>query len=396
MKTIISTILVVFLLLQTCSCIQIVDNGYHPTWQESESATGQGERLPVFPESLVYPVWSQAVATAREFFLLKDAVVDVSERTYSYAEMAEDLAVLKDRYSSVFDYYSIGRSVAGREIYVARVGDPNAEQQIVVSAGIHGREYLTPLLAMKQIEFLLAYAEQGTCGALSYATMLQELCFYIIPMSNPDGIMLSQEGIGSISDRSLYDKIYSVYYKDYEEKYTKQTDINEYLKIWKSNANAVDLNRNFDAGWSAVDTGIDRPSHKNYKGRYAASEPETQALAQLVNGLSNVRAVLCIHSQGEVLYWNCGQEGDLRAETLRFTEMLAARTGYEIRPEENRDASFSDWCALEKGLIAVTVETGVGTCPLDISQFSTIWADNFDLLMRSAAYFLESPQMAEA
>ena len=78
----------------------------------------------------------------------------------------------------------------------------------------------------------------------------------------------------------------------------------------------------------------------------------------------------------------------MRSETLAFTQMLASRTGYEIRPEQNNDASFSDWCALEKGLIAVTVETGLGACPLEISQFSTIWADHFDLLVRSAAYFI--------
>ena len=389
MKRFVIACLTVVLLLQTCSCIQIVDGGYHP--DRTETVTQHTDRTPAFPESLVYPAWSDAAATAASFLALTDAVVDVSKREYTYAEMVEDLAILKSRYASLLDYYSIGKSVVGRELYVARVGNPEAEQQIVVSAGIHGREYLTPLLAMKQIEFLLAYSHQGALESHAYATLLEAFCFYIIPMSNPDGIMLSQEGIGSVSDRSLYDKIYSVYYKDYQEKYTKQTDINEYLKIWKSNANAVDLNRNFDAGWAGVDTGIKRPSHKNYKGSYAASEPETKALTALVEGLSDVRAVLCIHSQGEVLYWNCGQEGELRAETLRFTEMIAGRTGYQIIAEQNNDASFSDFCALEKGLIAVTVETGLGSCPLEISQFAGIWEDNFDLLVRSAAYFASAP-----
>ena len=391
MKRIVTAILITVLLLQTCSCIRVVDGGYRPGWQQSESATQYAESSPTFSEIPFYPAWSKDTATAKAFLSLKDAVVDVSEREYSYGEMAEDLAVLKSRYPTLMDYYSIGKSVVGRELYVARVGNPNAKQQILVSAGIHGREYLTPLLAMKQIEFLLAYHESGVCGTVTYATLLEAFCFYVVPMSNPDGIMLAQEGIRSVSDRSLYDKLYAVYHKDYEGKYTQQTDINEYFKIWKSNANAVDLNRNFDAGWDDVDTGMQRPSHKNYKGSSAASEPETQALATLVNSLPNIRAVLCIHSQGEVLYWNCGQEAVLRDQTLRFTEMLAARTGYEIRPEQNNDASFSDWCALKKGLIAVTVETGLGTCPLDISQFSTIWADHYDLLVRSAVYFSAEP-----
>ena len=387
MKRAVTALLITVLLLQTCSCIQIVDGGYHPSF--TEGTTTQAERVPTFPERLIYPAWNSAAETAKAFLSMQGAVVDASEREYSYAEMVEDLAILKSRYSAVLDCYSIGKSVAGREIYVARVGNPDAEQQIVVSAGIHGREYLTPLLAMKQLEFLLAYYETGVSGALSYEDLLEQICFYFVPMSNPDGIMLSQEGIGSISDRSLYDKIYSVYYKDFEEKYTKQTDINEYLKIWKSNANAVDLNRNFDAGWSKVDTGIDRPSHKNYKGGAAASEPETQATAALTESLSNPVAVLCIHSQGEVIYWNCGQENSLLDATLKFVEALSDRTGYEIITERNNDASFSDWCALKKDLIAVTLETGLGFCPLDLDKFEPMWKDNFDLLPLTAAYFFK-------
>lgn len=389
MKRTVTVILLLILMLNTCSCIQIVDGGYRPDLMGSEeqSTLSNPDRTPCFPETLVYPAWNGAAATASAFFALPDAVIDVSRREYSYAEMVEDLAVLKSRYPTLMDYYSIGKSVMGRELYVARIGNPDAKKQILVSAGIHGREYLTPILAMKQIEFMLAYHDVGYCETQAYATLLEAFCFYIVPMTNPDGIMLSQEGIGSVSDRSLYDKIYAVYHKDFEAGYTKQTNIDEYLKIWKSNANAVDLNRNFDALWESVDTGMNRPSHKNYKGDVAASEPETRAMSALTESLPNLCAVLCIHSQGEVLYWNCGQEGTLRDETLRFTRMIAARNGYEIRPEQNNDASFSDWCALERGLVAVTVETGLGACPLEIAQLSTIWEENFDLLVRSAAYF---------
>ena len=155
MKRAVTALLIAVLLLQTCSCIQIVDGGYHPA--ATEDTTTQTNRVPTFPESLVYPAWGNAEGTAKAFLDLQGAVVDASEREYSYAEMTEDLAILKSRYPSLMEYYSIGKTVVGRELYVARVGNPDAGQQIVVSAGIHGREYLTPLLAMKQLEFLLAY-----------------------------------------------------------------------------------------------------------------------------------------------------------------------------------------------------------------------------------------------
>ena len=150
----------------------------------------------------------------------------------------------------------------------------------------------------------------------------------------------------------------------------------------------MDLNRNFDALWEKY-YNYSLPSFAQYKGPSAASEPETQATAALTESLSNPVAVLCIHSQGEVIYWNCGQENSLLDATLKFVEALSDRTGYEIITERNNDASFSDWCALKKDLIAVTLETGLGFCPLDLDKFEPMWKDNFDLLPLTAAYFFK-------
>jgi hypothetical protein len=119
------------------------------------------------------------------------------------------------------------------------------------------------------------------------------------------------------------------------------------------------------------------------------SEPESRALAALTDSLKSLVAVLCIHSQGEVLYWDCGQPEPLHADTLRFTRAVAARNRYSVVYEVNNDASFSDWCALSRRLIAITVETGKGTCPLFIDKFTAIWFDNYDLLPLTAEYFVK-------
>ena len=301
--------------------------------------------------------------------------------------MVSDLAALKARYPAHLSYRSVGRSVAGRELYVAVLGNPDAPQQAVVSAGIHGREYLTPLLVMKQLEFYLHYYDVGDYRGTSYADLFENCCFYILPMCNPDGIMLSQTGIDSLRDEGLRATVRAVYEDDFRKGYTSQTDINEYLKYWKANANGVDLNRNFDALWEDYRMGEPEPCHKNYKGKAPMSEPETQALSALTDSLSGIVAVLCIHSQGEVLYWDCGQEGTLALTTRNFTTVIAERNGYQRIDEQNNDASYSDWCALERGLIAVTVETGKGTCPLFIDKFEAMWFDNFDLLPLTAQYF---------
>ena len=376
-------LLLVLALVTSCTACLPVNAPFGEQTTDSQAPTDTNSPLPVAPP----PVWQDADSAALAF-LQYNGIVDCSKREYSYTEMVSDLRALEKAFPSHFSYRSFGKTVAGRELYVAVLGNPQAERQILVSAGIHGREYLTPLLVMKQMEFYLTYYEAGSCGGSSYRALLDEICFYIIPMTNPDGIMLSQSGLSSLSDEALYKGIYATYYKDYQYEYTQQTSVNEYLKIWKANANGVDLNRNFDALWNEYD-GIKRPSHKNFKGPCPASEPETKALVALTESLSNIQAVLCIHSQGEVLYWNCGQEAELAARTRQFTNMISAQNGYRVVPDQNNDASFSDWCALKKGLIAVTVETGVDACPLPISQFPTIWEQNYELFAQSAAYFMK-------
>lgn len=390
MKRFLAAALALLLALFSSSCIRLKP-GYGaeepPTSPPTQSTQPPTEDTTSPTPDSVFPAWKDVSENAEHFLTdTQNAVVDCTKKEYSYLEMAEDLEQLCKKYPKHLSYSSIGRSVAGREIYVAVLGNPDAPRQILVSAGIHAREYLTPLLAMKQIEYMLAYLDTGDCNGFSYASILQKYCFYIVPMSNPDGIMLSQEGLASLTDTELSNGLISIYHKDFAAGLTTEPNVNEYLKYWKANAVGTDLNRNFDALWEQYDA-ISRPSMLRYKGPTPNSEPETRALIALTERLTNIQAVVCLHSQGEVVYWNCGQSAALSADTRAFASMITGRTGYRLIAEQNNDASYSDWCALKKDLIAVTVETGNGTCPLEIDQFDKIWKNNFDLLLLCAIYF---------
>ena len=385
MKRFFACLLILCILTHATACIVLEQVPAVNATDEKEQATTQPQTNT--PTASVSIPWSDHETTAELFLTAPNTIVDCSKRTYTYLEMTEDLAALQQQFPAHFSYRSFGRSVAGRELYVAILGNPNAEKQILVSAGIHGREYLTPLLVMKQIEYYLTYYDTGNHNGFTYASLFESYCFYIVPMTNPDGIMISQQGLSSLPNAVLIQNIMGICTGELnkvEESDTRE----ELLQIWKANANGVDLNRNFDA----LITGntVTAPSHKNYRGSAPESEPETRAMVELTESLPNIQAVLCIHSQGEVLYWNCGQDNQNRTlynKTRAFTEMLALRNGYRVVYEQNNDASFSDWCALDQGLIAVTVETGYGSCPLEIDQLYTIWQDNFDLLTLSAIYF---------
>lgn len=315
-------------------------------------------------------------------FTLGD-IVDTSKAEYTYEELESDLFELQSKYPNLLRVASAGKSLDGREIYYADLGDPEAERSVMINAGIHGREYLTPLLLMKQLEYHLENYEKRDQTRKSFAEVFSGVLIRIVPMINPDGITISQSGLSGIRSFVLKEKIESIYLSDRSkyESYKKYADIDEYLKYWKANARGVDLNRNFGIDyWSDMKTGIPQPSSQKYKGESPNSEPETQALIALTQSMKGLCASVSIHSQGEIIYWDCGQQGEVREATYKLCRAISEINGYEpFLTFETPDATYNDWCALELGVPSVNIETGVDKCPLPIGQFDTIWNQNLEL-----------------
>lgn len=369
-------LLAVCLLCTACIYAEIIP------LESVESSEEASSEAPSAVSPILGGIWTDEDALNAAALMMKHptgGVVDVSKADYSYSELAADLEFLAKIYPRYFAYASIGKSAAGREIYAGVLGDPNAPRQVVVTAAIHAREYMTAQLVMKQLEFYLANYTVGSYGGISYSTLFSDCCFYILPMVNPDGVMLAQEGIGSLPF-SMQLKLMEIMEREGE------TNVEDYFSTWKANANGVDLNRNYDALWEEYNK-TNQPSSSQYKGPAPESEPETAAVVSLFRSLSNVVCSLCIHSQGEVIYWNCGQSGSAAEATRAYAESVSDLNGYYVVPSQNNDASLSDWCELRLGVVSVTVETGNVACPLPIEQFPSIFLDNFLLWGMTALYF---------
>lgn len=72
----------------------------------------------------------------------------------------------------------------------------------------------------------------------------------------------------------------------------------------------VDINHNFDAGWSNVKSkelamGINFPSKTRYGGQEPESQPETIALTKFCRN-NIIHSAVAFHSQGEEIYWDFG------------------------------------------------------------------------------------------
>lgn len=136
---------------------------------------------------------------------------------YTYEEMQQDLAALQAEYPAFLQLHSAGKSVEGRDITEVILGNIESRFHILIQASMHAREYMNTILMMNQINDYLRqktgkYLENQSCkryassqdvyGIHTFSrdkkyihralNNIQDICFHIIPMVNPDGVTLCQ------------------------------------------------------------------------------------------------------------------------------------------------------------------------------------------------------------
>jgi len=313
-----------------------------------------------------------------------DPIVTVVEK-YSYDQMVQDLNTLRSRYGTHLQVNAIGTSLDGRTLYEAVLGNPNAPKHILIHGGIHAREYMTPLLVMKQLEYGVELYDTGTFHGEPFSSILSSVAVHFVPMVNPDGISLSQFGLDAIRSQELRQQIQQAYADDLAQGRTSAA-FDRYLVYWKTNGRGVDLNQNFPANWDLV-TASPVPSYGTYKGTSPLSEPESQALAGLMDARTWA-ATVSYHSMGNIIYWD--YEGNrVRQASGELTALIEASTGYRASGSSGH-GGFKDWTQIKEDPIpGVTIETGSVACPLPISEFIDIWNRNKMVWALVARYAME-------
>ncbi len=179
---------------------------------------------------------------------VENPIVKAVEK-YSYEQMEADIQSLEKRYGTAhMQVNTIGNSADGRKIYDIVIGNPNAGKHILIQGAIHAREYMNPLLMMKQIEDGLAFYDTGYYNGRKLSDLLNQVAVHFVPMANPDGVALSQFGLDAIHSAQLKETIQNAYASDMAAGRTT-LEFARYLERWKANARGVDLNHNFDARW---------------------------------------------------------------------------------------------------------------------------------------------------
>ena len=295
---------------------------------------------------------------------------------YTYGEFQRDMAALQNNAGTALRVDEIGQTVDGNKLYDFRVGNPAAERHLLVFGGIHAREYITAQLVMRQLVQLLS--DQSTNGSyenIAVRELLSNTEIHFIPMANPDGISISQLGLEGLHTEAVRETVRQIAAKD------GKALTESYLRQWKSNANGVDLNRNFDARWESYNDHLGHASANHYKGTAPECELESKALADLTRQFQ-FDATLSYHTQGEVIYWNFGQEGELKNMSLLLANRVSELTGYRLDGNFQAldTAGYKDWAISKLGIPSLTIEAGHGDNPVDPAQMDAIWRENRDVV----------------
>ena len=130
-------------------------------------------------------------------------VVNTTKHNYSFGEMQADLNILAQKYPDYLKVSSVGTSVDGRAIYQAIMGNPNAKHAIFIMGTIHGREWMNSWILMEQLEWCLDNWNSTAPNGETYRNVFNDCCIYLLPMVNPDGVEISQNGFDAINNEEL-------------------------------------------------------------------------------------------------------------------------------------------------------------------------------------------------
>lgn len=300
-------------------------------------------------------------------------IIDTNPVVYTYVDLEQDMCLLLQSFPDMLYVKDIGLTADSRRLWLFRIGSENASKKILIQAAMHGREYITSQLVVKQLrEFLQLYHQNKSYFGYSYNQLMGDTALYIIPMVNPDGISISQLGISGLQIPRMRRRV-----KDISQLEGRSLEESAYLQEWKANANGVDLNRNFDALWESYTAGPSHLASEGYKGTEAGCEAESQALIDLTLKEKFARTI-SYHACGECVYWYFGQEEPLETVSFDFAQRIGNTTGYYLYAnyEKLDPAGYKDWCIYQLNIPSLTVEVGRDTVPVPAEQFENIWVEN--------------------
>ncbi|XP_068619132.1 uncharacterized protein [Battus philenor] len=207
---------------------------------------------------------------------------------YNSEEINEYLDKLGEEYPELVTVINPTLSYEGRQIKYVRISTTRFEDLrkpvIIIDAGVHAREWITPPVALYIIHQLVVNIVDEN--------LTERLDWVIIPLANPDGYEFS------IAEDRMWRKTRSKAHEGAEE------------------CPGVDGNRNFAHYWGTSEASAN-PCTLIYEGPTAFSEPEIRVIRDVVlQNLNRASMYISLHSFGNMFLYAWGNNGTLPSNGL--------------------------------------------------------------------------------
>ncbi|MHA6531149.1 M14 family zinc carboxypeptidase [Paenibacillus sp. BAC0078] len=294
-------------------------------------------------------------------------------QVYSYKVMQRDIERLAQEYPDLITYESLGQTAYGRQLWAVKLG--RGESVLFLNGSHHAREWMTSSLLMKMIDtYAQTYYNNGKIADYNVRSLLDEVSIWIVPMVNPDGVTLSQQGTAGLP-ANLAKTL-----RQYNGNSTNFTR-------WKANMQGIDLNRQYPAKWNTIKNATTYPWYQNYKGKKPGQAAEVQMMMDFTHKI-DPEVTISYHSSGEIIFWHFNTLSSNLSRDKSMARALGYLTGYSlVNPEKNPSGGgYKDWFIQEYGRPGFTIEIAnyAGESSVPLRQFNRIWSENKEVGLYSA------------
>ncbi|NGM82630.1 gamma-D-glutamyl-meso-diaminopimelate peptidase [Paenibacillus sp. 7124] len=296
------------------------------------------------------------------------------KQVYSYSVMQRDIEKFASAYPDLVSVQTLGQTAYGRQLWAVKLG--RGESVLFLNGSHHAREWMTTALLMKMIDtYAQSYTLDKSIGPYKIREILNRVSIWIVPMVNPDGVTLSQQGTAGLPNNAA--ALLSRYNRGSAD-FTR----------WKANMQGLDLNRQYPANWSTMKNAVSYPNYQNYRGTKPVQAPEVKMMMDLTYKI-DPDITISYHSSGEIIFWNYRTLPVNLARDREIASSLARLTGYSlVRPEKNPSGGgYKDWYIQEFGRPGFTIEIGnyAGEGNVPLSAFGKIWNENRQVPLYTAS-----------
>ncbi|MCU6791588.1 M14 family zinc carboxypeptidase [Paenibacillus sp. WQ 127069] len=300
-------------------------------------------------------------------------------QVYTYELMTQQIDQLAAAYPELIEVKSIGTTGFGRDIKAVKVGKGDAS--ILIDGSQHAREWMGTNLILYMIDrYAYAYEHNMKYEHYPVRQLLDQCSIWFVPMVNPDGVTLQQEGLNAFPE-------------SYHSYLLSMNGGSTNFKRWKANATGIDINRQYPAMWTGIRNSPQYPTFKNYKGSEPVETAEALSMIRFTYE-SDPEIALSYHTSGEVLYWHFNTASEYVARDKKMADTISGMTGYsQIKPEKDPSGGgFTDWFIVQFGRPGFTAELGPyqEENELPLWTFTDIWEKNqsMGLYLASEGYKL--------